>query len=103
VLTATEPVSFMSGEPVQALIVDDAGRVVGHAGMMVGWGRDIALQPGESTRLQLHASTMSASPARLPVLPAGEWSMVVPLEHTDFATRRNLELVAGPFTVRLTE
>jgi hypothetical protein len=68
---------------------------------MIGWGRDIALQPGDSTRLQLYASTMSASPARMPVLAAGDWAMVVPMEHTDPDTRRNLELVAGPFPVRL--
>lgn len=103
VLTAWAPVSFESGAPLQGMLIDHDGRVAGETGPIFGWGRTVRLEPGESTRFELYADTTSVSPARCPVLPAGEWSMVVPMEYMDPADRLNLQLVAGPFTVRLTE
>jgi hypothetical protein len=102
----TEPVAFDSDQPLYGELLDDTGlRVNSFAGVRVGTGWSWRLQPGEQGEVEVSAGTDSSRLADGPVVGPGTWRLVVPVPvHRQTPNGPvTTQLVAGPFTVVLTE
>lgn len=101
----TSRVRFESDQPLYGELVDEQGRRVNDlSGMRIGTGWSWDLAPGQSGRVPFTASTASARLADGPYVPAGAWSLIVPIpvhESDGSGPAGTTELIAGPFNITL--
>lgn len=103
----TSRVRFESDQPLHGELLDEQGRRVNDlSGMRIGTGWSWDLAPGQSGKVPFSASTASARLADGPHVPAGAWSLIVPIPVHEFdgsGPTGTTELIAGPFNITLAQ
>jgi hypothetical protein len=76
-------VGFGSGQPLTAVMVrPGSSQIIGvYTGAIAGTGLTVSLQPGEETSIQVLVSAASCDPSLGYVLPAGDYEVVVTIDH----------------------